>query len=99
MNLDHIEELVKIVERYRLASLEVEGIKITKTIHQPDQAMPLTRPMVEPKRSIYDNQQDVLFATSKTPKMTLDQLDRMAANIIKKPELPADFGFGDKEPE
>jgi hypothetical protein len=85
LQLRELESVLKLVTKYQLDSLELpDGTKISKKIHLGPK-LPTRKDLDRPIR-IGDkvlSDEDVMFAATAAPKMSLEDFDRLAANPPK----------------
>jgi hypothetical protein len=84
LSLKDIEKVMKLMVKLQIATFECEGIKITKTLHlnpKPAKVLTATFSTVPVNFSSPD---DVMFLSTKAPKMSLDEIDRWHAPVNKQ---------------
>jgi hypothetical protein len=78
----YLEKVMKLMTKYQVDVIELQGLKISKKIHQGPK---LPKPNFKPAPTLIHqySDEDVMFASSSAPRLTLEDFDAFTAHPIK----------------
>lgn len=85
MDLKQIENLMKLMTKFQVDLIEVDGLKISKKIHQGPKLPKKDFTLSPAATSInQDLEDDVMFASTNAPKLTLEEFSKFSSNPVKE---------------
>ena len=78
VDLELLESVFKLCQKYQISELEVGDIKLKKTIH-------LGPKLPKKKFTLPPSDDDIMFASSSAPKLSLADFAKFTSNPVKGP--------------
>jgi hypothetical protein len=81
MSLARLEKIIKMMTKYSIDLIEIDGVKISKKLHlAPQKKMPTKPNMIPPPVNHQDSPfDDILFHSSSAPRLDMESLVRYGA--------------------
>lgn len=77
--LKYLEAVMKLMAKNQISTLELPGLKLTKSVFKQPK-MPLLNAKPKFNQPVnFKTDEDIMFASSSAPKLSLDQFERFAA--------------------
>jgi hypothetical protein len=81
IDLKNLEEIMKLMQKYQVDAFEMEDLKLSKKLHLGPKP-PKNKIKAAPPVNML-SEEEIMFAASNAPKLSLDDFNKFAANPIK----------------
>jgi hypothetical protein len=81
ITIAYLEKVMKLMQKYQVDELEFDNIKLHKKLHVGPKIP--KKPFTLAPATPYKGDEDIMFASSSAPKLSIAEFNRFAANPVK----------------